>query len=496
MPENTETNKAPETDIPVTEKENITKKTDNYDDTAEVDKILETVVSAQSPTEKESPSVTAEESESPPPSKTNKPKKGKAISPAPTAASSETKQTAEESLTTPPPIAAGLADELDAAKRESAALKDALAQKNKLLSGGFVRLNLYLKHIRSQLDQLQTHLDKLSQESLKEIRSPVSDKTSWPKYSKPAKEDSQWKEFVDEIEKLYKKVSPPINLKMEDWPARDKGEETEYARDWDKTLVHLRRSAQKRKEQQEGEGAEFRESRDRIGEDKVMDSFGAVRESLRRIQGLMDRPTEEEQEEIPEPEEQKQAPAAQTEAETEISPTRGEKLSYRQFVRDLKHSDRVIRIRATEFLVKSKLKSTPEVLMDAWCDETEPEVRSAIIKALVELDYKEAISFFADALDDSDLKVQAAALEGLYKFETNKKTIAGLLKALRSRYYHIRRRAVTYLGWSKVEVAFPQLLKLLKDENEFVRKATISTLFSFFASGEGGAASSGGDSTR
>lgn len=461
------------------------KKTDNYDDTAEVEKILETVISAQAPAEEEPPPVTAEESKppsAPPPPKTDKPGKGRTPkkTATPTAAPSHTKETPEISLPAPPPVSAGLADELDAVKKESATLKNALAQKNKLLSGGFVRLNLYLKHIRSQLDQLQAHLDKLSQESLKEIRSPLLDKTSWPKYSKPATGDAQWKQFVDEIEKLYKKVSPPIDLKMEDWPARDTDEKTEYDRDWDKTLVHLRGSARKRKELEKGELSELQESKDHLGEEKVMDSFGAVRESLRRIQDLMESPTEDEQEpEIQEHEEQKQDPGALTAPDTEISPTRSEKLSYRQFVRDLKHSDRVIRIRAAEVLAKSKLKSTPEVLIDAWCDETDPEVRSAIIKTLVELDYKEAVAFFTDALDDSDLKVQMAALAGLYKFETSKKTTAGLLKALRSRYYHIRRRAVTYLGWNKASAALPQLLKLLKDENEFVRKATISTLFLF-----------------
>jgi hypothetical protein len=492
MPETTEPKETPEPSQSVAEKANTKspkkpgkKKTGSYDDTAEVEKILKTVISAQSQTEKESPSVTAEESKSPSasPSKTKKSNKGKPKTAASTAASSHTEQTPEGSLPTPPPITAGLADELDAAKQESATLKNALAQKNKLLSGGFVRLNLYLKQIRSQLDQLQTHLDKLSQQSLKEVRTPLADKTSWPKYSKPAEENTQWKQFVDEIEKLYKKVSPPINLKVEDWPARAAEEKTAHAKDWDKTLVHLRRSAQKKKELQEREESKFRESVEHIGENQVIDSFGAVRESLRRIQGLMQSPALGEQEppaaEIPEPGEQKQAPSAQTGPETEISPTRGEKLSYRQFVRDLKHSDRVIRIKAAEVLAKSKLKSTPEVLMDAWCDETDPEARTAIIKALVELDYKEAISFFTDALDEDDLKIQMAALEGLYKFETDKKTTAGLLKALRSQYYHIRRRAVTYLGWSKASVALPQLLKLLKDENEFVRKATISTLFSF-----------------
>jgi hypothetical protein len=454
----------------------------NYDDTTEVDKILKIVVSAQSKEEINISSDTREEKKLPPisPDQENKPRiksktqnKAKAMSIPPDEKTNSDKSTADSSTST---------------KGEDDKLKEILIRRNRLLSSGFVRLNLYLKNIRSQLDLLQNHIDKLSQESLKEIRSPLPDQGSLPKYSTPGEEDVQWKPLVDEIENSGKKpTAPPITSEMEECPPHLPKNEAEQAKDGDNTLVHLRRDAQKKKEQKEeiqrspGDSKfESRENAEVSGGDQVLQSFSKVRESLRRIQGLMEssHAGEEKAPEAEGPELKRETPWTKGNKETESKVSPGEKLTFRQFSKDLKHSDKVIRIKAAEALAKSELKSTPEVLIDAWCDETETEVRKAIIKALKELDYKEAVSFFTNALDEDSVNTQMAALEGLYKFDTPKAT-AGFLKALRSRFYHIRRRAVTYIGWNRVEVAFPQLIKMLKDENEFVRKATISTLFSF-----------------
>jgi hypothetical protein len=502
MPDASHLNKSSESKHPVPEQDStpdgdtssqdtsenqVNKKSGNYDDTAEVDKILEMVVSAQSEEGKELPPISPDQEDKPRAKSKTEITSGKTSEKAGSDKSAADSSTsAKESQKSPPPSPSN--NGIDATKEEYGKLKEVLTQKNRLLSSGFVRLNLYLKHIRSQLDQLQSHIDKLSQESLKEIRSPLPDKRSWPKYSTPAEEDVQWKPLVDEIENLGKKpAAPPITLEMEEWPTHPSKNETEQAQDWDKTIVHLRRSAQKKKDQKEKKErspidskSESKEKPEVVGEDQVIQSFGKVRESLRRIQGLMEPPPtgEEETPELEAPELEKETPWTEGKKETESKISHGEKLTFRQFAKDLKHSDKVIRIKAAEALAESRLKSTPEILIDAWCDETETEVRKTIIKALIELDYKEAVSFFTDALDVDDVNLQMAALEGLYKFETTK-TTAGFLKALRSRFYHIRRRAVTYLGWNRVEVAFPQLIKMLKDENEFVRKATISTLFSF-----------------
>lgn len=454
----------------------------NYDDTTEVDKILEIVASAQSKKEINISSDSREEKglplismdqEDKPQVRSKAQNTAKAMSFPPDEKTSSDKSTADSSTS---------------AKGEDDKLKEILIRRNRLLSDGFVRLNLYLKNIRSQLDLLENHIDKLSQESLKEMSSPLPDKGSRPRYSTPGEEEVQKKPLVDEIENSGKKsTAPPITLDTEEAPPHLQKNEAEQPKDGDNTLVHLRKNAQKKQEQQEeiqrspGDSKfKSRENAEVSGGDQVIQSFSKVRESLRRIQGLMEssQAGEENVPEAEEPELKRETPWTKGNKETESKVSPGEKLTFRQFSRDLKHSDKVIRIKAAEALAKSQLKSTPEILIDAWCDETETEVRKTIIKALKELDYKEAVSFFTDALDEDNVNTQMAALEGLYKFETPKAT-AGFLKALRSRFYHIRRRAVTYLGWNRVEVAFPQLIKMLKDENEFVRKATISTLFSF-----------------
>lgn len=454
----------------------------NYDDTTEVNKILEIVASAQAKKEIDLSSDTREEKELPSisPDQEDKPRvksraqnTAKAMSLPPDEKTNSDKSTADSSTS---------------AKGEEDKLKEILIQRNRLLSDGFVRLNLYLKNIRSQLDLLENHIDNLSQESLKEIRSPLPDKGSWPKDSTPGEEDVQWKPLVDEIENSGKKpTAPPITMDKEKAPPHLPRNEAEQAKDEDNTLVNLRRNAQKKQEQNEkiqrspGDSKfKSREKAEVSGGDQVTQSFSKVRESLRRIQGLMEssQAGEENAPEAEGPELKRETPWTKGNKETELKVSPGEKLTFRQFSKDLKHSDKDIRIKAAEALAESQLKSTPEILIDAWCDETETEVRKAIVKALRELDYKEAVSFFTDALDEDNVNIQMAALEGLYKFETPKAT-AGFLKALRSRFYHIRRRAVTYIGWNRVEVAFPQLIKMLKDENEFVRKATISTLFPF-----------------
>ena len=157
-----------------------------------------------------------------------------------------------------------------------------------------------------------------------------------------------------------------------------------------------------------------------------------------------------------------------------------ERLSFEQYLRDLRAYDIQNRIFAIRKLGKMRRLELAGILLNAWEKETDNSVRAEILNALIDMDYHDARSVLKKALKRPDPKIVIAALEGLYRFG-GKEVEEEFVKALEHSHYSVRRRAGTYLGWMKAEWAIPNIVKLLRDPDIYNRKVGISVLSKFQA---------------
>lgn len=153
-------------------------------------------------------------------------------------------------------------------------------------------------------------------------------------------------------------------------------------------------------------------------------------------------------------------------------------LTFEQYLQDLHAYDCQNRAFAVHRLGMMRCMELTGIILDAWEKEEDNTVRSEMLNALANMDFKDAIPFFKNALQRQDPRIVVAALEGLYRFQ-GKEAGREFVKALDHSHYSVRRRAATYLGWIEAEWAIPDLVKLLHDPDVYNRKVVVNIFSSF-----------------
>ncbi|MFQ5646024.1 MAG: HEAT repeat domain-containing protein, partial [bacterium] len=159
-------------------------------------------------------------------------------------------------------------------------------------------------------------------------------------------------------------------------------------------------------------------------------------------------------------------------------PDSADRLSYIQSLRDLQAESPTTKIAAAQSLAKWPVPTTENSLISAWKIEKDSKVRMEIIELLKIQNSGKILIAFQEFLQRPDPRSQLAALEGFNRYGSDE-GMRSIVKALRSEHQMVRRRAVTYIGWSMHRKALPELVKLLRDPSAYVRKTTVMVVASF-----------------
>jgi HEAT repeat protein len=145
---------------------------------------------------------------------------------------------------------------------------------------------------------------------------------------------------------------------------------------------------------------------------------------------------------------------------------------------DLKHPDVRLKKLAIDYLEKAEPSFAIPPLEEALSDR-DPEVKAAVILALVRLRDPNISGLLKKYLKDSSPSVKIAALRGIFQFQEGLDHNL-LLQLMSDASPLVRRKMATLLGWTSMEGVLPVLVELSKDPEAKVRKAALFSLIALY----------------
>jgi hypothetical protein len=163
------------------------------------------------------------------------------------------------------------------------------------------------------------------------------------------------------------------------------------------------------------------------------------------------------------------------EAKTADFITLTDKIIFIRALSDIKSQDIESRINAVKTIGGIPHEFSLRALVAQMIIETEPQIRTECIKALAELNMKEALPVIEQALTEKSVSVRLAAVRALYRLAGSEGARA-LARMLSDEDADVRRRTVTCLSWLGQKNLAIELVPMLSDMSISVRRAAVEAM--------------------
>jgi len=152
-----------------------------------------------------------------------------------------------------------------------------------------------------------------------------------------------------------------------------------------------------------------------------------------------------------------------------------EKVVFIKTLSDIAGQDKAARVDAVKLMAGIRHELSVRVLAAQMEKEPAAQVQAECIKALTALNMKEALPTIEHALSKEAVSVRLAAVRGLYRLG-GVTSAPELIRMLCDENEDIRRRTATCIGWLKKEELAVKLVPLLDDSSTSVRRAAVEAM--------------------
>ncbi len=149
-----------------------------------------------------------------------------------------------------------------------------------------------------------------------------------------------------------------------------------------------------------------------------------------------------------------------------------EKIIFLNALSGIASSDKTTRLNAVKVMAGIHHELSARALVVQMAKEPVPQIRAECINALAEVNMKEGLLAIENALSEQDVSVRLAAVRGLYRLG-GLASAPQLLRMLCDENEDVRRRTVSCIGWLGKEELAVELVPLLDDNSVSVRLAAI-----------------------
>ncbi len=163
------------------------------------------------------------------------------------------------------------------------------------------------------------------------------------------------------------------------------------------------------------------------------------------------------------------------EAKAADFPTLTDKIIFIRALSDIQSQDEATRINAVKTLGGIRHEFSVRVLVAQMIIETEPQVRTECIKAMAELNMKEALPVIERSLTEKTVSVRLAAVRALYRVAGSEGARL-LVRMLSDEDADVRRRTTTCISWLGQKDLAVELVPLLNDISISVRRAAVEAM--------------------